>query len=163
MQLMTRLGRWTALVALLALPPAALRAQTPNALDKAVMNYTLTMPKVDAWVKANVEVARAMKARQGPPPDLSEHEAKTIEEMAAQFDAVPEMRRGIRKVGLSTKEFALLGLVVMQAQMYESIAKGNPAAKPPYNMNPANATFMKANKAALEQKMKEVQAAMRGG
>lgn len=160
METMTRLARRTILAALLTLGPAALRAQTPNALDRAVMGYTLSMPKVDAWVKANVEMARAMKARQGPPPASPEREAKTIEEMAAQFDAIPEMRRGIRKAGLSTKEFALLGLVMMQAQMYEAIAKENPTAAPPYNMNRANVTFMKANKAALNQKMKEVQAAM---
>lgn len=161
MQITTLSARHALCTALLALAPVALPAQSTrenNALDAAVRGYQLTMPKVDAWARASIEATRALKSRTTPPPE-PEREAKTIDEMAAQFDAIPEMRRAIRKAGMSTKEYALLGMVMMQAQMYQAVQAENPRAEVPYNMNPANVAFMKANKAAVEKRVKEVAAA----
>ena len=157
------LARILTLVALVCSASQALDAQDAKsrALDAALKGYTLTMPKVEAWAKAGVESARALRARKTPPPD-PEREAKTIDEMAAQFDAVPEMRRAIRKAGLSTKEYALLGMVIMQVQMFDAIAGADPTAKLPYNMNPANLAFARANKAALAQKFRALQEATVG-
>lgn len=154
------LARILTLVTLVCLAPNALEAQDAKSrsLDAALKGYTLTMPKVDAWANAGVEAARALKARTTPLPE-PEREARTIEEMAAQFDAIPEMRRAIRKAGLSTREYALLGMVIMQAQMFEAVSGADPKAKPPHNMNPANLAFARANKAVLTQKLKAVQAA----
>ena len=158
MTLRKQLARGLTLATLACVAPA-LHAQDAKgrALDAAVMNYTLTMPKVDAWARAGIDAAQALKARKTPPPD-PECEAKTIDEMAAQLDAIPELRRAIRKAGLSTKEYALLGMVIMQVQMFDAIAGADPTAKLPYNMNPANLAFARANKAALEQKLRAVQA-----
>jgi hypothetical protein len=154
-----QLSRVLVLAALVCAVPDVLHAQNAKAraLDAALVAYQLTMPKVDAWVLAGVEMAHAFKGR--TPPDMDGNEAKTIDEMAAQYDAVPEMRRAIRKAKLSTREYATLSLVIMQAVMFESMLASTPNAKPPANMNPANLTFVRANKGVLQKKMEAAQAA----
>jgi hypothetical protein len=158
MTIRMQLSRALVLATLVCAVPGVLHAQDARgrALDAALVSYKLTMPKVDAWVLAGVEMAHAFKGR--TPPDMDGN-AKTIDEMAAQYDAVPEMRRAIRKAKLSTREYATLGMVIMQAMMFESMLTEAPNAKLPANMNPANLTFVRANKGVLQKKMEAAQAA----
>jgi hypothetical protein len=159
MTIRMQLSRALVLTALVCAAPDMLHAQNARdrGLDAAVMSYRLTMPKVDAFVLAGVEMARAFKGR--TPPDMDGNEARTIDEMAAQYDAVPEMRRAIRKAKLSTREYATLSLVIMQAMMFESVLADDPKAKLPVNMNPANLAFIRANRGVLQKKLEAAQAA----
>jgi hypothetical protein len=157
MTIRMQLCRGLVVAALACTATRAVHAQDAKgrALDAAIRSYQLTMPKVDAWMLAGVEMARAFKGR--TPPDISHDDAKSIDEMAAQYDAVPEVRRAIRKAKLSTKEYATLSLVIMQAMMADQLLAENPSAPPPANLNPANLAFVRANKGALEKKFKAVQ------
>jgi hypothetical protein len=159
----------TALIALLtfAAAPAA-RAQTLTPDEVALRNYTLTMPKVEAWATASIDFANTFKAMSAAERERRKAEmeaqangkdAETLADMAAQLERVPEIRRAYRKVGLTTREGVTLSLVLMQALMFDQVAAMNPDAKVPNNMNPANVAFVKKNKAAITARMKAVEEA----
>ena len=152
----------------LALAPAA-QAQKLTPDEVTIRNYVLTIPKVEAWAAASIDVANTMKAmpaserarRKAEMEAQAETEQKdeSLAGMASALERVPEIRRAFRKAGLTTREGMTLSLVLMQAVMFDQIAATNPDAKVPYNMNPANVAFVRKNKALLEARMKAVQEA----
>lgn len=155
-----------AAVVLLAAPAAQAQKLSPD--EVVIRNYVLTMPKVEAWATASIDIANAMKAM--PASERARRKAEmeaqsqgekdeSIAGMAASLERVPEIRRAFRKVGLTTREGMTLSLVLMQAVLYDQIAATNPDAKVPYNMNPVNVAFVRKNKAQLEARMKAVQEA----
>lgn len=163
---MTTLTR-KALMALLAFAPVA-HAQKLTPDEVILRSYVLTMPKVEAWATANLDLANTMKAmpasekaRREAEMEAQEDEQKdeTIAGMAARMERVPEIRRAFRKAGLTPRESVTLSLALMQALMFDQIAATNPDAKVPYNLNPVNVAFVRKNKEQLYARMKEVQEA----
>jgi hypothetical protein len=159
----------TALIALLtfAAAPAA-RAQTLTPDEVVLRNYTLTLPKLEAWATASIDLANTVKAMPASErarrkaemeAQTNEQESESLAGMAAQLERVPEIRRAYRKAGLTTREGVTLSLVLMQAVMFDQIAATNPDAKVPYNMNPANVAFVRKNKAVITARMKAVEEA----
>jgi hypothetical protein len=159
----------TALIVLATLAAAcSAHAQTLTPDEVVLRNYTLTMPKVEAWATASIDFANAFKAmpeseraRRKAEMEAQSNgkDAESLADMAAQLERVPEIRRAYAKVGLTTREGVTLSLVLMQAVMFDQVAAMNPAAKVPYNMNPANVAFVKKNKAAITARMKAVEEA----
>jgi hypothetical protein len=159
----------TALIALLTVAAApAARAQTLTPDEVVLRNYTLTLPKLEAWATASLDFANAVKAMPASErarrkaeieAQTNEQETESLAGMAAQLERVPEIRRAYRKVGLTTREGVTLSLVLMQAVMFDQVAAMNPDAKVPYNMNPANVAFVRKNKAVITARMKAVEEA----
>ena len=156
-----------ALVAFAAAPVAGAQKLTPD--EVTIRNYVLTMPKIEAWATASIDLANTMKAmpaaerarRKAEMEAQAQTEEKdqSIAGMATAMERVPEVRRAFRKAGLTTREGMTLALVLMQAMMFDQVAAMNPDAKVPYNMNPANLAFVRKNKALLEARMKAVEEA----
>ncbi|HEX5973478.1 MAG TPA: hypothetical protein VFY85_16205 [Gemmatimonadaceae bacterium] len=153
-----------AAVVLVGAPSAHAQKLSPD--EVVIRNYVLTMPKVEAWASASIDIANAMKAM--PASERARRKAEmeaqsqsekdeSIAGMAASLERVPEIRRAFRKAGLTTREGMTLSLVLMQAVMYDQIAATNPDAKVPYNMNPVNVAFVRKNKAQLDARLKAVQ------
>jgi hypothetical protein len=145
--------------ALLSLATPA-RAQTVSAADeKAIASYTLTMPKFDAWIAASMEIAESMKGkseeeRQAAAMDLNA--SASLDEIIAQLDKVPEVRRAVGNARLTTREYVILNLAVIQAMMANAMLQANPNAATPKGVNPANVEFMRANQAQIQARMKEL-------
>ena len=155
---------FAAMVVAVAAPAA--HAQKMTADEQVIHDYTLTMPKVEAWATASIDFANAFKAmpageraRRKAEMESQQQETETIAGMAASMERVPEIRRAFRKAGLTTREGVTLSLVLMQAVMYDQVAAMNQDAKVPYNMNPANVAFVRKNKTQIEARMKAVQEA----
>jgi len=155
-----------AAAALVVAPASHAQKLTPD--EKLLHDYVLTMPKVEAWASASIDLANTMKAMS--PSEKARRKAEleaqaqsekdeSIAGMAASMERVPEIRRAFRKAGLTTREGMTLSLALMQAMMFEQVAAMNPDAKVPYNMNPANVEFVRKNKAQLEARLKAVQEA----
>jgi hypothetical protein len=160
--------RTTMLLAATVLAARAAHAQKLTPDEVVLRNYALTMPKVEAWATASIDLANTMKAmpaaekarRKAELEAQEETEDKeTIAGMAARMGRIPEVRRAFRKSGLTSREAVTLSLALMQAVMFNQITAANPDAKVPYNMNPANIAFVRKNKAQLEARMKAVQEA----
>lgn len=153
-----------AAVVLVAAPAAHAQKQKMTADDLLLRNYVLTMPKIEAWASATLDYTAAIKAkplaeRQKMEVEKDAQDEETLAETAAALERVPEIRRAFRKAGMTTKEGLLISLVLFQSVMYDQMAAQYPGAEMPYNMNPANLTFVRKNKAQLEPRLKAVQEA----
>jgi hypothetical protein len=151
-----------AIAAFVAAPPSHAQKLTED--DALLRNYVLTMPKIEAWASATLDYTAAIKAkplaeRKKLEVEKDAEEAESLTQTAAALERIPEVRRAFRKAGLTTREGLLISLVLFQSMMYDQLAAGNPEAKIPYNMNPANLTFVRKNKAQLEPRLKAVQEA----
>ena len=150
---------------LAALGVRAARAQSSGDGDEAaIRRYTLTMPKVEAWIRASRDVAAAAQAKakamgDSVQDDDSDDDAggdESIDGMAARLARHPEVKRALEGAGLTPREFALVSLTLMQAMMADALLQKYPNAKHPDNLNPANLAFVKANRAQLEAKMAQL-------
>jgi hypothetical protein len=153
-----------AAVVLFAAPAAHTQEHKMTADDLLLRNYVLTMPKVEAWANATLEYTAAIKAkpleeRKKMEVEKDAQEAESLAQTAAALERIPEVRRAFRKAGMTTKEALTISLVLFQSVMYDQMSAQYPDAKIPYNMNPANLTFVRKNKAQLETRLKAVQEA----
>jgi len=129
-------------------------AQTLKGDNAAIRDYVLTMPKVDSWVAATVAMQRAASTlNQQQAGSLRASSIASLDQMASGYDRVPAIRNSIRGAGLSPKEFATIGLVMMQSLTLDAVLRNNPQGKVPANANPANLRFVKANRELILEKM----------
>jgi hypothetical protein len=139
-------------------------AQRSRAADAAELKgYRLTMPKVEAWAKASVAIAEAMKAKVASGDTVSDdadegESAGSLDDVAARLQREPTVRRALRSAGISAREYSIVGLVLMQAMMAEAMMRQNPTVKLG-EVNPANVQFVKTNRARLEERLRAVKAA----
>ncbi len=162
-----RIAAALGIAAFISAAPSHAQAQPLRGDDALLAGYTLTVPKVKAWAAAGVAVAEAQKARAaaGQAPQKAQMDAKgnSIDDMAATMDGIPEVRRAIRRAGLTSREFSIISLVVIQAMMATSMMESNPKMEIPKNLNPANITFVKANKQLIQDSLRAVRAANESG
>jgi len=132
----------------------------------AIERYTLTMAKFDAWVEASTQIADAAKTMKKTTDDDADEEKptpRTLDEMADQLSAIPEARRAMQNARLTPREFTILSLVIMQTVMADQLIREVPKAEVPKGLNPANLEFVRANRAKIDARLKELQAKQRGG
>ena len=137
--------------------PARLSAQKANSEEAIMLGYSLTMPKVDAWVKAATEMAGAAKNMKQKPAQEDSGNGNAIDGIAAQLNDEPEIRRAIRKSGLTTREYTIISMVLLTTIAADEIMKDNPGAERPTNVSAANLAFVRAHKAEVTERMKTVQ------
>lgn len=151
--------------ALVARP--ALAQSHDDADTRAFNSYTLTMPKVEAWARASLDIYKAAKAKaaaQGEDAasededDEEDSSNQSLDEMAARINRQPEARRALRAAGLTAREYMLVSLTLMQAMMADQMMRQYPNMERP-KINPANLAFVQKNRARLEARMNELKAA----
>ena len=147
-------------------------AQKLSGDELLVYNYSLTMAKVDAYVKANLAMYREMEKMSAAERAAWERRAekeeeesesvddKGIAETARELEAIPQMRKALAAAGITATELMTFTLVMFQVGMMDWILEQDKNAKLPHNVNPANVRFYRTNKAAIEEKMKPVKALM---
>lgn len=149
------------LVALFLAMPAAAGAQNRGEADaKAVDAYRLTIPKFDAWVKASLAMAKAHagKADADEDEDAAENDAQWLDDLARKLDGIPEARTAIRGAGLTSREYAILSMVILQSVMADEMMKQYPTMEAP-KINPQHLEFVRANRAHVEKQMAALKAA----
>jgi hypothetical protein len=150
--------------ALAATAPARLHAQhaashTLTADDRALLSYTLTMDKLRKVKQAALNLAAFVKAHPDAEKrygDLSNDDAKTFDDQIRQIESIPPFKQAIVAAGLTPRDYLLTSMTFFQAgltaAMQDAAVKANqkvPAL--PYNVNPANVSFVRAHKAEIEQ------------
>jgi hypothetical protein len=81
-----------------------------------------------------------------------ENEPKTLDDMAKQFDRIPEMKQAIVKSGLTPRQYMLATMAMVQAGMSAAVM-GIPGADKS-KIAPAvqaNIAFMKAHKTEMDR------------
>jgi hypothetical protein len=147
----------------LAQPAGRPGAGLPNIMNSAeVLNYPLTMEKVEKWGAANRTLipyikahADAMKKMAMPNPA----EIKNLDDMASWVKAqFPEYVSMIEGAGLTFKEYLLITFAISTSLAAEAMAEHGgqmPAGMP--TASAANVAFVKANKARIMQILSESQ------
>ena len=174
-RLTSRLSRHAALLTRVALTlslaascAVAQRTDEPNWVNtREVLNYPLTMEKIDKWAGATRGVITYAKSH----PEIlakirgtNEVTVKTLDDLVA----LAKVKAGeyvaiVESNGIKFREYLLVSgsliaaMVVVQMSGHGGDASGLPM------VNPANVAFVKANKAKLDALFAEYQTLAKGG
>ncbi len=131
-----------------------------------VLNYTITMEKVDKWAAASRAVLPyqrthldEVKNKPDPPASLPH----TMDAMAKWTKAnYPVHVRLVERAGMTFKEYLIMGVALPAALGVESAMERGAQIPPDMRVNPANVAFVKANKAKITAVFAEFQQLMVG-
>jgi hypothetical protein len=108
--------------------------------EKAMREYDLTPAKVDKLAKAATRIREYGKTH----PDVGETTSgKTIDESVKKLDAYPEVVSMLKSEGLTSREFMVGMMSMMQAGMWTSMSAQYPNAKMPDDINPKNVELLR--------------------
>ncbi|HEX6573408.1 MAG TPA: hypothetical protein VF042_00435 [Gemmatimonadaceae bacterium] len=163
-------------------PSSGQTAATPQASAQAqedlqdVTKYKLSMDKIDKYIQAQRNIAakyksmtpaqrQALKDR-GDANDASDPNA-SLDQMAARIEKEPVLVDAIKSAGLSPREFMMVTLSMMQTGMAASVAKMRPNDNQDsliraMQANPDNIKWYNEHEAEITQKMKAIEAEMKG-
>ncbi|HEU4640947.1 MAG TPA: hypothetical protein VFS44_00740 [Gemmatimonadaceae bacterium] len=155
-----------AAVAVTAIPARSHAQKAPDADMQALASYRLTESTLHKVMQAGRNLAAlakdpAARAYMEKAQQEDQPEAKTIADMAKQFDGIPPMKKAITSAGLTSREYAMFTMSMLQA----SLAAAMMDAKGPYKLKelpkgtpPENVAFVRAHKAELEKYGAEMKA-----
>ena len=142
-----------------------------------VQSYELTMDKVDKYFAVQRNLANKVKAmspaerkaamaHKDDDNDEDSGKSDDIDGMARKIDSQPQLAAAIREAGLSSREFAVMTLALMQSGMAASVMKMRPKDDPDslaraMKANPANVRFYREHEAELTRRTNEMKAEMK--
>lgn len=115
--------------------------------------------EINRYVLTEAAFAKYMKATQKLQPlagQLSagdtddEESSKSISELVARIDAVPEAKAAIKSAGISTREYVVLGLSLFQNGV-AAWALDQPGGQLPPGVSRANVDFCKKHEASIQK------------
>lgn len=141
-----------------------------------VQSYELTMDKVDKYFAVQRNLANKLKAMSpaerkaamahNDDNDEESDKSDDIAGMARKIDRQPQLAAAIREAGLSSREFAVMTLALMQSGMAAGVMKMRPKDDPDslaraMKANPANVRFYREHEAELTRRTNEMKAEMK--
>jgi hypothetical protein len=144
--------------------PSNLVAQAEDDADsRAHRSYSLTIPKYKKYLAVMVNIAKAEERKPGTAKPLEEIGELTIQQTVTKFNKVPEMRRAISSVGLTTREFVILqnviiGTALTHGMMKQGMFSREDSASMIREVGRANLQFYNKNEAELTRLWKEAEA-----
>jgi hypothetical protein len=152
-----RLFTWL-LVAGVLLPVRG--AEKMDEFTQAVAQYELTLPKLEsygavlagvaAWAEANPTKAAALRARAPKGPS-------TFKQAIAQIEAEPAIAEQLKKHQLTARDFALIPMAAMQAQI-AALGEAQGRTFPADRINPKNTALVRAHEVRVGEILKQVTA-----
>lgn len=167
MRLTLRVTAIAAIAAVVTATPAMSHAQKAPAADpdmQVLASYRLTEGTLHKVMQAGRNLAAMAKdptVRESMQSQDDQPEAKTIAAMAAQFDAVPPMKKALASAGLTSREYAVFTLSLLQASFAAALmdAKGQYQLKElPKGTPRENVDFVRAHRAELQRYGEEMKA-----
>jgi hypothetical protein len=144
-------------------PEPAAQAQAPAAEASATQappaapaegEFALTMDKVEAYFKAQQQLALAAQAD----PTLDDLTMNVSREdgtqYAARLEANTRVKAIIADAGLSTRDFSLTGETLISALLAQAALESGALKELPDGIDAASVEFVKQNKAQIEALMK---------
>lgn len=137
---------------------------------KEVENYRLTpstfgklvqvQENMYAMLKANPNLGKKY-AQEGEGDGDEDEPTQSLTAMAQKLDKVPEMKQAISKAGLTTRQYLIASMAMLQAAMADAVMQipGADKSRVPANVQ-ANAAFLRAHKAEMDRmnaRMRELQ------
>ena len=143
--------------------PSLGSAQTSADRDlKAYSNYRLTMSKFEKYLAAMVNLARAAARNSKIGDAMEDSGSLTNDQLVSRLNSIPDARRAIAGVGLTTRDYVLIQGALLQASIAHSSMKqlkiSPDSAIKAFGVSRANLEFVDKNKAKITRSMKEAEA-----
>jgi hypothetical protein len=165
--MMTSLALRSAFSLMLAAPFTISTASAQAADDKdskAVSSYTLTMPKYKKLMQAMVNIGKAAQKDTALASAIEDSGNKSLDQMTAALNAKPPIRNAITSAGLTSREFAVAELALLQAGMSYGLMKQYKLTADSVHkatgVSMANLEFYRTNEAEIEKLTKQMEAQM---
>ena len=136
----------------------------------AITGYRLTMEKLDRHYAAQRNLMQAFGKmtpadREAARARMEEGDENSLDAMAAKYDRVPVVKDAIEDAGLTTREFTLMTMSLVQAGMAASVLKMRPnddadSLAREMKASIENIRFLQQNEAEITRKQKELEAEM---
>jgi hypothetical protein len=139
-------GALFAVLTLLVASPAPALAQDVDA--EAVSAYKMTEAGLAKYSEATKRLAALPNACEQEEDDDSG--SKSLNEMVAQIEATPGAKAAIQSVGLTSREYVLFAMALLQNAM-AGWALNQPGGKLPPGVSQANVDFVKQHEADIQQ------------
>jgi hypothetical protein len=130
--------------------------------------YTLTMDKVNKYYEAMRNLAVATKNASPAEREAMNLNAAdaSLDDYVAHLQNHPIARREIERAGLTTREFAVLTIAILQSGMASAVIQMRPkdnvdSLAREMKVNPANVRFLRDHEAELAAKQKSMEAEMK--
>ena len=140
-------GTFLAATTMLLIAPHLAQAQDADAQE--VLRYTLTEAGLAKYSQASKQLAALPDQGRGA-CDEDDTEAKSLDQMAAKLDSVPGARAAIQSAGMTSREYMVFSLSLLQNGM-AAWALSQPGGTLPPGVSRANVDFMKKHDAELKQ------------
>lgn len=137
-----------------------LRDNNPDVIE--VRSYKLTMANVDRYAAATAALEKLVNAnpalKQGM-NSVKTHHDKTLTQTAAEWDLhFPQVTAVLRSNSLSTREYLVISLALMNDVMMVAMKKQGDIKDYPANaISPENAAFVEQNYSKLTEIMKTIE------
>jgi hypothetical protein len=137
--------RFAALLAAAVLAPAVTQA-LDDADTKEIAAYQLT----DAAFAKYTQATRGLGALAKSLPAVCDDDdsAQSLTGIAAKMDAVPGVKAAIQAAGMTSREYLVFSVALLQAGLVASLQQPGAQAVPGVNM--ANVGFFRSHKAAID-------------
>lgn len=112
-----------------------------------IAKYTLTEAGLAKYTQASKKIAALPAAAQANCED-DDSESKSLDQMAAKFDATPGMKAAIQSAGMTTREYVVFMMSMFQNGL-AAWALEQPGGKLPAGTSKANVDFYKAHQGEI--------------
>ena len=136
----------------------------------AIAGYRLTMDKLDQHFAAQRNLMEAFKKmtpaeREAAKARMEGGDENTLDAMAAKYDRVAPVKDALADAGLTSREFTLMTMSLVQAGMAASVLKMRPnddadSLAREMKASIENIRFLQQNEAEITRKQKELEAEM---
>lgn len=155
-----------------ATPEASMPAASQADQDlNDVSTYKLSMDKIDKYIQAQKNLAAKVKSMSPAEREaLSNNDMSdpntSLNDMVARIDKQPAMVDAIKAAGLSTREWVLVTMSMMQTGMAAAVLKMRPkdnqdSLMREMKVNPDNIRFFNEHEAEITAKTKAIEADMK--
>jgi len=157
-----------------AAPASAIAGTKGDAELADVQSYKLSMEKIDKMLAAQRNLAAKAKAMTPAERDAMEARGESasnpnesLDDMARKIDNEPMLRDAIREAGLSSREYVLITMSMMQTGMADGVLKMRPKDNQDslireMKANADNIKFYREHEAEITAKSKAIGAEMKG-
>jgi hypothetical protein len=132
--------------------------------SKAVSAYTLTMPKYKKLMQGMLNIGKAVQKDSALGSAIEDSGNKSLDQMTAAYNAKPQIRNAIAAAGLTSREFAVGLMSLLQTGMSYGLMKqykmSADSVHKATGVSTANLEFYRANEAEIDRMTKQMEAQM---
>ena len=136
----------------------------------AITSYRLSMDRLDKHFAAQRNLMQAFsrmtpEEREAGKARMEAGDENSLDAMAAKYDRVPAVRKAIADAGLTSREFTVMTMSLVQAGMAASVLKMRPnddadSLAREMKASIENIRFLQEHEAEIARKQKELEAEM---